>query len=65
MIDNEMRRKRANELLYLEQNVVSIIHQEIIETLRGKPSDITERLKYVIDNSNLAYSEKSKERDTT
>lgn len=55
-------KRRINDLLYLEQNIINAIHQEIRETSRGQTSDIIERLKYIIDESNLAYAEKPKER---
>lgn len=63
MIDNQIVKRRINDLLYLELNIVNAIHQEIRETTRGHSSGIIERLRYIIDESNLAYAEKPKERD--
>lgn len=64
MIDKYLTiKRRINDLLYLEQNIMNAIHQEIRETSRGQSSDIIERLKYIIDDSNIAYCEKPKERD--
>lgn len=56
-------KRRINDLLYLEQNITNAIYQEIRETSRGQFSNIIERLKYIIDDSNIAYYEKPKERD--
>ena len=56
-------KRRINDLLYLEQNITNAIYQEIRETSRGQFSNIIEILKYIIDDSNIVYYEKPKERD--
>lgn len=45
--------KRISDLMYLEQCIQNAIHEEIKETLKGRPADIVDRLKYILDESRL------------
>ncbi|OQA51461.1 MAG: hypothetical protein BWY47_00106 [Bacteroidetes bacterium ADurb.Bin302] len=57
MIDNDkIKSRRIRDLLYLEQCIVNVIHQEIESTLRDKPDDIIDRIKYICDESMLCNS---------
>ena len=47
---------RIRDLLYLEQCIVNAIHQEIECTLRDRPDDIIDRIKYICDESMLCNS---------
>lgn len=57
MIDNDkIKSRRIRELLYLEKCIVDAVHQEIEDTLRDRPDDIIERIKYICDESMLCNS---------
>lgn len=57
MIDKDkIKSRRIRELLYLEKCIVDAVHQEIEDTLRGRPDDIIERIKYICDESMLCNS---------
>lgn len=57
MIDKDKTKsRRIRDLLYLEQCIVNVIHQEIESTLRDKSDDIIDRIKYICDESMLCNS---------
>lgn len=57
MVDKDkIKSRRIRDLLYLEQCIVNVIHQEIESTLRDKPDDIIEHIKYICDESMLCNS---------
>lgn len=57
MIDKDKTKsRRIRELLYLEQCIVNAIHHEIENTLRDRPDDIIDRIKYICDESMLCNS---------
>ena len=57
MIDNDkIKSRRIRDLLYLEKCIVDAVHQEIEDTLRGRPDGIIERIKYICDESMLCNS---------
>ena len=57
MIDNDkIKSRRIRDLLYLEKCIVDAVHQEIEDTLHGRPDDIIERIKYICDESMLCNS---------
>lgn len=57
MIDNDkIKSRRIRELLYLEKCLIDAIHQEIGYTLRNRPEDVIERIKYICDESMLCNS---------
>lgn len=57
MIDNDkIKSRRIRELLCLEKCLIDAKHQEIGYTLRNRPEDIIERIKYICDESMLCNS---------
>ncbi len=57
MVDKDKTKShRIRNLLYLEQCIVNAIHQEVESTLRDKPDDIIDRIKYICDESMLCNS---------
>ncbi len=57
MVDfDKQKSRRIRDLLYLEQCLVHAVHEEIEETLRDRPSDIIDRLRYILDESVLCDS---------
>lgn len=57
MVDfDKQKSRRIRDLLYLEQRLVHAVHEEIEETLRDRPSDIIDRLRYILDESVLCDS---------
>jgi hypothetical protein len=57
MVDKDkIKSRRIKNLLYLQQCIDNAIIEEVQETLRERPSDIVDRIKYILDESILANS---------
>ncbi len=58
MIDKDkIKSRRIRDLLYLQSCIDSAIREEVQETLRERPSDIIDRIKYILEESMLGNSE--------
>ncbi len=58
MVDKDkIKSRRIRDLLYLQSCIDNAIREEVQETLRERPSDIIDRIKYILDESMLGNSE--------
>lgn len=58
MVDKDkIKSRRIRDLLYLQSCIDNVIREEVQETLRERPSDIIDRIKYILDESMLGNSE--------
>lgn len=60
MSDNAVNTRRIRDLLYLEQCITNAIHEEIKNTMKNRPDDIIDRIKYICDESMLGNAENLK-----
>jgi hypothetical protein len=63
MGDNAVNIRRIRDLLYLEECIVRVIHEEIINTTKNRPDDIIDRIKYICDESMLGNTENLKPKE--
>ena len=57
MGDNMVNARRIRDLLYLEQCITNAIHEEIKNTMKNRPDDIIDRIRYICDESMLGNAE--------
>lgn len=58
LIDKDkIKSRRIKDLLYLQSCIDNAIREEVQETLKERPSDIIDRIKYILDESMLGNSE--------
>jgi hypothetical protein len=57
MSDSTVNTRRIRDLLYLEQCITNAIHEEIKNTMKNRPDDIIDRIKYICNESMLGNAE--------
>lgn len=45
--------ERIKALLHLETTITALIHEEIKETMKGRPRNIIDKINYILDESSL------------
>ena len=60
MGNNTVNTRRIRDLLYLEQCITNAIREEIMNTMKNRPDDIIDKIRYICDESMLGNAENLK-----